>query len=97
MRIVWLPQAIDDLKRVREFLRPQNVEAAQRAVLAISKLAAVLAANPRFSMMARETPDFRDVVIPFGRRNYVLRYRIDGDDIVIVALRHVREVGFTDR
>jgi len=60
-------------------------------------MAAVLAANPRFSMMARETPDFRDVVIPFGRRNYVLRYRIDGDDIVIVALRHVREVGFTDR
>ena len=97
MRIVWLPQAIDDLKRVREFLRPQNVEAAQRAVMAISKMAAVLAANPRFGMMARETPDFRDVVIPFGRRIYVLRCRIDDDDIVIVALRHAREVGFTDR
>ena len=97
MRIVWLPQAIDDLKRLREFLRPQNVEAAQRAVLAISKMAAVLAANPRFGMMARVAPDFRDAVIPFGRRNYVLRCRIDGDDIVIVALRHVREVGFTDR
>ena len=97
MRIVWLPQVIDDLKRGREFLRLQNVQAAQRAVLAISKMAALLAANPRFGMMAREAPDFRDVVIPFGRRNYVLRYRIDGDDIVIVALRHAREVGFTDR
>ena len=97
MRIVWLPQAIDDLKRLREFLCPQNVEAAHRAVLAISKMAALLAANPRFGMMAREAPDFRDVVVPFGRRNYVLRYRIDGDDIVIVALRHTREVGFTDR
>ena len=97
MRIVWLPQVIDDLKRGREFLRLQNVQAAQRAVLAISKMAALLAANPRFGMMAREAPDFRDVVVPFGRRNYVLRYRIDGDDIVIVALRHAREVGFTDR
>jgi plasmid stabilization system protein ParE len=97
MRIVWLPQVIDDLKRGREFLRLQNVQAAQRAVLAISKMAALLAANPRFGMMAREAPDFRDVVVPFGRRNYVLRYRIDGDDIVIVALRHTREVGFTDR
>ena len=97
MHLVWLPQAIDGLKRVREFLRPQNVEAAQRAVVAISKMAGVLADNPRFGMVAKEAPNFRDVVTPFGRRNYVLRYRIDGNDIVIVAVRHAREVGFTDR
>lgn len=97
MQVVWLPSAIEDLKRLREFLRPQNPEAARRAVATIGRMATTLAENPAFGKVAHEAPDFRDVIIPFGRRNYVLRYRLDAQIIVIVALRHCREVGFSDR
>ena len=94
MRVVWLPSAIQDLQRLREFLRPQNPAAARRAAATIGSMAMTLAENPFIGKVAREAPDFRDVIIPFGRRNYVLRYRLDAQTIVIVALRHCREVGF---
>jgi plasmid stabilization system protein ParE len=96
MRVVWLPSAVEDLQRLREFLRPQNPEASRRAVATIGRTAEILAENPSFGKVAHEATDFRDVIIPFGRRSYVLRYRIDAQTIVIVALRHCREVGFPD-
>lgn len=33
----------------------------------------------------------RELDIPFGKRGYVMRYRLDGDDIVILKIWHSRE------
>jgi plasmid stabilization system protein ParE len=95
MTIEWLPGAILDLQRLREFLRPLNIEAGNKAVTAI-KAAVKLLTPHHYGKPAEGLPDYYDVVIPFGASGYVLRYRVEGDMIFIVALKHTKEVGFID-
>ncbi|HUL12708.1 MAG TPA: type II toxin-antitoxin system RelE/ParE family toxin [Methylococcaceae bacterium] len=33
----------------------------------------------------------RELFVPFGQRGYVMRYRLDGDDIVILKIWHALE------
>jgi plasmid stabilization system protein ParE len=37
---------------------------------------------------------YREWVIAFGDSGYVARYRIDGDVVTILAIRHQKEAGF---
>ncbi len=39
-------------------------------------------------------PDFRERWISFGRSGYVALYRLDGSRVVILAVRHGKELGF---
>jgi addiction module RelE/StbE family toxin len=96
MQIEWLPSALRDLERLREFLRPKNPGAAQKAVTKIKKAVSTLKVHPALGIEVEDLPGFYDVPITFGVRNYVLRYRIHGEIIYIVALRHGRESGFSD-
>lgn len=96
MQVEWLPTALRDLQRLRDFLRPQNPESAQKAVSKIKKLTPALMAHPGLGITVEDLPGFYDIVIKFGVRNYLLRYRIHGETIYIVALRHGREAGFSD-
>lgn len=48
--------------------------------------------------MGRRAPDmdddFRDWIIDFGDSGYVARYRLDGQYVIILAVRHQKEAGF---
>jgi plasmid stabilization system protein ParE len=96
MKIAWLPTAMRDLQRLREFLRPRNPEAARKAVEIIRRVVSVLESQPHLGKGVEDLPHFHDVVIPFGARNYILRYRVQGETVFILALRHAREAGFSD-
>jgi len=96
MQIEWLPTALRDLQRLRNFLRLQNPGAAQRAGANIRKVASALKTHPGLGMVVEDLPGFYDLVIKFGTRNYVLRYHLHDNIIYIVALRHGREAGFSD-
>ena len=37
--------------------------------------------------------EFRDWIIDFGDGGYVARYRIDGQQLIILAVRHQKEAG----
>ena len=39
-------------------------------------------------------PEFREWVIEFGSGAYVALYHLDGNEAVILAVRHGREAGF---
>jgi plasmid stabilization system protein ParE len=95
VRIEWLTPAILDLQRLREFILPHSREAAQRAVKVIRTAAETLETNPHIGKPVEDMPDYRDLVIPFGSAGYLLRYRIQGDAVYIVALRHGKEAGYT--
>lgn len=95
MQIKWLAPAILDLQRLRDFILPHNRDAAQRAVKIIRAAVAALAANPHIGKPVEDMPDYRDLVIPFGSAGYLLRYRIQGDVLYIIALRHCKEAGYT--
>ena len=95
MRIDWLPGAILDLQRLREFLRPLDLEAANKAVTAI-KAAVNLLTPHHYGKPVEDLPGYYDVIIPFGSAGYVLRYRLEGDTIFVIALKHTKEVGFSE-
>ena len=94
MKIIWLPGAIFDLKRLKEFLATLDKGAAQKAVVTIKRSVALLEQYDSLGKPVADLPDFRDVIIPFGSAGYVLRYRIRNEVVVIVAVRHAKEAGF---
>lgn len=97
MQIEWLETAIIDLQRLREFILPHNQDAAQRACKVIRAAVAPLETNPRIGKPVEDLPDYHDLMIPFGASGYVLRYRLQGDTIFIIAVKHGKEAGFTNQ
>lgn len=97
MRIEWLESAILDLQRLKDFIQPHNIEAAQRAARLIRNAVAPFASNPRMGKPVEELPDYHDIFVPFGASGYVIRYRIQGDTLFIIAVKHCREAGFSDQ
>lgn len=94
-RVVFAPSAIRDLQRLREFLRPKNPVAAKRAGEAIFKAVQVLGLQPQIGRPVEDMPvEYREWLIDFGGSGYVARYRVEGANVVILALRHQKEVGY---
>lgn len=55
----------------------------------------IIAAQPGAGRPAPDMdPQYRERVIPFGERGYVVLYRLDGETAVILAVRHQREAGY---
>jgi plasmid stabilization system protein ParE len=92
--IVWLPEAARDVARLRDFIQEKNPQAAQRAASRIKEAAQTLRETPEAGRPVEELLPFRDLIIPFGSGNYILRYREEPDRVVIVRVRHSKEEGF---
>jgi plasmid stabilization system protein ParE len=88
--------AIQDLGRLREFLRTRNPAAAQRAVAAIKEAIRKLGRQPQIGRPADDfPPEFRELVIEFGDSGYVAVYRYEkGAPVVVLAIRHQKEAGY---
>lgn len=94
-QVIFAPTAIQDLERLREFLRPKNPMAAERAAKAIIEGIKTLGQLPRIGRPIDDLPEeFRDWLIDFGDSGYVARYRVEGEAVVILAIRHQKEAGF---
>lgn len=94
-RLIWTPQALADVQRLYRFLSSKNMDAARRAVQAIRQGVKVLTLQPGMGRPIEDLPvEFREWVIDFGDSGYVARYRLDGDVIVVLAVRHQKEAGF---
>jgi plasmid stabilization system protein ParE len=89
--LIWSEAALADMVRLRRFLEDNdNPQAARRVAEAIKKGAGILLDHPGYGKRLEGRQD-RELVIPFGKRGYVMRYRLDGDDIVILKIWHTRE------
>jgi plasmid stabilization system protein ParE len=81
--------------RLHGFLAEKNADAARRAVKAIRQSLKLLGRHPEMGRPLEEMPvEFREWVIPFGDGAYVVLYRYDGREVVLLAIRHGREAGF---
>ena len=89
--LVWLRSAVRDVARLREFIQDKNPPAAQRAASRIKEAVQILRENPEAGKPVEDLVAFRDLVIPFGNGNYVLRYREEVNRVVIVRVRHNKE------
>lgn len=93
--MIFTPAALRDLERLREFLRPNNPAAAERVAKAIIQGSRTLGEHPHIGRPIDDLPEaYRDWLIDFGDRGYVVRYRSDGDTLVVLAIRHQKEAGF---
>ncbi len=84
--LIWEPGAVNDLSRLREFIQPHNSKAMANAAQRIIKSANLLLDNPHLGHPIEDMPEFNQLLIPFGRSSYILRYRIDGKKIIILRI-----------
>lgn len=96
-RLIWSPLALRDVQRMHRFLAHKNIEAARRAVKTIRDGVKALALQPGIGRPAEDMePEYREWVIDFGASGYVALYRYDADSdlVMVLALRHQRELGY---
>ena len=93
MKIVFLPEAVEDIQRRYEFLVVKNPLAAAKAMLAIDEGLERLQQGPYVGVRMHERPEYRQLFTPFGKSAYVLRYRIHEETgtLVVVRVWHGRE------
>lgn len=83
------------MQRLRDFLQPKDADAARRAGEAIRQGVKMLGVYPRIGRMVDDLPgEYREWLIDFGDSGYVARYRVDGENVTILAIRHQREIGY---
>jgi len=90
VRVRWTYEAILDLERLHSFLLGLNPEAAARAGERILSAAYALESTPGLGRPV-EDEEYRELVIPFGASGYVIRYRVEGEEVVIARVWHSRE------
>lgn len=55
----------------------------------------MLGAYPHMGRMVDDLPEqHREWLIDFGESGYVVRYRVDGDAVTVLAVRHQKEAGY---
>lgn len=86
----WSPAARADLIRLRAFIAAHNPDAVRRAAAAIKKAADLLCEQPGIGHRIEDRED-RELFVPFGRRGYLLRYRLHGSILVILRVWHSLE------
>ena len=95
-RLRLAARAADDLQRLFDYLTERDLEAAERARVAIEKAFDFLEAFPFACRKA--SPDhlfLREMLIEFGQSGYVALFEIeDAETVTILAVRHQREDDF---
>jgi plasmid stabilization system protein ParE len=94
-RLKWSKNAQRDVIRLHDFLLPKSRSAAKRAIKAMREGVKILSNHPEIGRPVDELPpEFREWVIEFGQGAYVVLYRFDGKEVVLLAIRHGREAGY---
>lgn len=89
--VLWLESSLDDLKRINAFLAEKNPDAASRALNTIVNATKNLQDYPELGKPYESDIAFRELFVPFGARGYMIHYRLNMDDVVIVQVWHARE------
>lgn len=95
-QVVYSRQASGSLERLHAFLAEKNPDAARRAIDTILRKLRALEQFPRLGPVDPDRPNVRQLFMPFGDAGTVARYRIAGDIVVVLAIRHMREAGYGD-
>lgn len=95
-QIIVTEGAAAGMKRCRRSLSTKAPEAAKRAGQAIERQFLLLEKTPEIGRPFPESPELRELVIPFGDSGYVALYHYEpGDDkIYVLAFRHQKEAGY---
>lgn len=87
MKLTFTNRAGRDLARLREFLNQKNPQAARRASQQLSENIRSLLKHPKLGTALTVPGDYRELVA----RDYIVRYRLVENEIVILNVWHGRE------
>ena len=85
MNIVYAPRALRDLQSIAEYLNQRSPSGAFNVLAAVKSSIEALAAFPG---MGRVVDDAGHRRFPVLRFPYAVFYRISGDELLIVHIRH---------
>ncbi len=91
MRIVFSPQASQDLIRLRAFIAAHHPQAAANAAARIVSVIDTVSQLPLIGRPVRERADIRELPFSFGASGYLLRYQLTSEDIRILRIWHMQE------
>ncbi|WP_273028316.1 type II toxin-antitoxin system RelE/ParE family toxin [Massilia timonae] len=93
-RISYSRRTLADLERISDFLAPEGAGAQLEALDLIDEAVAVLVRHPLIGRLAEH--DLRELIISQAKTGYIALYSYEAeqDAILILAIRHQREVGF---
>lgn len=91
--VVWLPEALDDIERLYDFLAEKSPVAARNAVVCIKAAAGQLSDFPDLGRGMDDNSGRREIFAAFGAGAYVLRYRMNAQgQVVVIRVWHSREL-----
>jgi plasmid stabilization system protein ParE len=92
MKLIVSEAAAADLARLHAFLADRSPAAADRAIAALVTAMQSLDIFPERGRPSG-TPNVRELIVPFGRSGYVLRYTYSAarDQVIIIRIWHGRE------
>lgn len=94
-RLIWTPEALDDVNRLYLFLANRSHESASKAATLIMTETDKLLEFPEIGRPAEFINMYcRELLVPFAGSGYVVLYRFDGQYISILAVKHQFEVGY---
>ncbi|MCX7036952.1 MAG: type II toxin-antitoxin system RelE/ParE family toxin [Proteobacteria bacterium] len=88
--------ALRDLERLFDFIAAESPERAANQVRSVRRALELLADHP---LLGRDAEDGRrELILSRGRYGYIAKYRwLPKEDVVmILAVRHQREAGYTE-
>lgn len=94
-RLIYSSRSFNDLDRLTDFLMGTDPVAAAETVALITEAVAILERHP---LIGRPVEDhFRELVISRGKTGYIALYSYEAehDAVLILAIRHQRESGFS--
>jgi len=92
-RLLYTPQAREDIERLYQFLADDDLPAARVALASLDRAASLLTDFPFLGRkVTPDNPFQRELVVPFGNAGYLLLFEIEHADIItVLAVRHQRE------
>ncbi len=92
MKLRWLPAAYEDIERLYDFLIAKSPDAAARAMELILDGRESLESMPEIGKPINDETGSRELLLPFGAGAYVLRYKLEGEAVVVIRVWHSREI-----
>ena len=86
MKIVYSPRAIADLIEIADYLTVRSPPGARAVEQRIHATVSLLAQSPGAGRALEQRPAVR--VIPLGRYPYLVFYKVSGDELTILHVRH---------
>jgi plasmid stabilization system protein ParE len=95
-RVEVTERALEDLERLFDFIAAEDPTRARKQLLSVRRAFELLADHPLLGREAEEGR--RELILSRGRYGYVAKYRwLPAEDaVLILAVRHQREAGYTE-